>query len=157
MKERHSIISEEYTELMEYTVGQIVEGKVKSLTKFGAFVTLPGGTTGLVHISEVANTYVTEVSEFLHEGDEVRVMVIGTENGKISLSIKRTLPPAEKKPRAFAAQRPTPERTPRPAAAPAEPKQKSFDDMLRQFMSESDSKISSAKEYSDHKTKTRKR
>ena len=141
---------------MEYTVGQIVEGKVKSLTKFGAFVSLPGGATGLVHISEVANTYVTEISEFLHEGDEVKVMVIGTENGKISLSVKRTLPPAEKRPRPSGA-RPMPERAARPAADFAEPRQKSFDDMLRQFMSESDSKISSAKEYSDHKTKPRKR
>lgn len=142
---------------MEYTVGQIVEGRVRSLTKFGAFVALPGGATGLVHISEVANTYVTEVSEFLHEGDEVKVMVIGTEGGKISLSVKRTLPPPEKRPRPSGTPRPQTERTARPAAVTAEPKQKSFDDMLRQFMSESDSKISSSKEYSDHKTKTRKR
>ena len=142
---------------MEYTVGQIVEGKVRSLTKFGAFVSLPGGATGLVHISEVANVYVTEVSEFLHEGDAVKVMVIGTENGKISLSVKRALPPAEKKPRASGATRPTAERATFAPAGSAEAKTKSFDDMLRQFMSESDSKISSSKEYSDHKTKTRKR
>ena len=145
---------------MELTVGAILEGKVKSLTKFGAFVSLPDGTTGLVHISEVAHVYVNDIHDHLHEGDAVKVMVIGLENGKVNLSIKRTLP----QPQRQGNFRPRPSAPySRPAApqssAPAEakPQQKSFDDMLKQFMSESDSRISEVKQYSDHKTKTRRR
>ena len=147
-----------------------MEGKVKSLTKFGAFVALPDGSTGMVHISEIAHAYVNDIREHLTEGQDVKVMIISRENGKTNLSIKRTLP-APSKPqfsrpqsRSFnGAQRsagPSAERSsaPRQAGASAsQPQQKSFDDMLKQFMSESDSKMSSIRAYSDHKTKTRKR
>ena len=123
---------------MQLKVGEIVEGTVKSLTKFGAFVALDANTTGLVHISEVAHAYVSDLHEYLTEGQTVKVMVIGLEGGKINLSIKRTLPAPTRQ-------------------QPSAPQQKSFDDMLKQFMSESDSKMSSIRAYSDHKTKTRKR
>ena len=156
---------------MQLKVGEIVEGTVKSLTKFGAFVALDATTTGLVHISEVAHAYVSDIHDYLTEGQTVKVMVIGLENGKINLSIKRTLP-APSKPqfsrpqsRSFngGAQRnpgQSGERasTPHPANnSAAQPQQKSFDDMLKQFMSESDSKMSSIRAYSDRKTKTRRR
>ena len=72
---------------MQLKVGEIVEGTVKSLTKFGAFVALDANTTGLVHISEVAHTYVSDLHEYLTEGQTVKVMVIGLDNGKINLSI----------------------------------------------------------------------
>lgn len=85
----------EYME--QLTVGMIVEGKVKSLTKFGAFITLPDGSTGMVHISEVAHTYVNDIHDHLHEGDTVKVMIIGMENGKTNLSIKRTIAPPPRK------------------------------------------------------------
>ena len=78
---------------MQLKVGEIVEGTVKSLTKFGAFVALDANTTGLVHISEVAHAYVSDLHEYLTEGQTVKVMVIGLEGGKINLSIKKTLPP----------------------------------------------------------------
>ena len=131
---------------MQLKVGEIVEGTVKSLTKFGAFVALDATTTGLVHISEVAHAYVSDIHDYLTEGQTVKVMVIGLENGKINLSIKRTLPaPTRQQP---ARQQPS---------APSQPQTKSFDDMLKQFMSESDSKMSSIRAYSDHKTKTRRR
>ena len=77
---------------MELTVGAILEGKIKSITNFGAFVSLPENKTGMVHISEVANAYVSDIREHLTEGQDVKVMVIGTENGKINLSIKRLEP-----------------------------------------------------------------
>ena len=77
---------------MQLKVGEIVEGTVKSLTKFGAFVALDANTTGLVHISEVAHAYVSDLHEYLTEGQTVKVMVIGLDAGKINLSIKRTLP-----------------------------------------------------------------
>ena len=144
---------------MQLKVGEIVEGTVKSLTKFGAFVSLGDNMTGLVHISEVAHAYVSDLHEYLTEGQTVKVMVIGLDNGKINLSIKRTLPAPtrEQAPRprqSFQRDRP-PERAQQPA--PEKPQQKSFDDMLKQVMSVSDSKMSSIRAYSDHKTKTRRR
>ena len=95
----------EYME--QLTVGMIVEGKVKSLTKFGAFITLPDGSTGMVHISEVAHTYVNDIHDHLHEGDTVKVMIIGMENGKTNLSIKRTIAPAMVSLQTAAVARPT--------------------------------------------------
>ena len=77
---------------MELTVGAILEGKVKSITNFGAFISLPEGKTGMVHISEVANAYVSDIRQHLTEGQDVKVVVIGLENGKINLSIKRLEP-----------------------------------------------------------------
>ena len=77
---------------MELTVGAVVEGKIKSITNFGAFVSLPENKTGMVHISEVANAYVSDIRQHLTEGQDVKVMVIGNENGKINLSIKRLEP-----------------------------------------------------------------
>ena len=77
---------------MELTVGAVVEGKVKSITNFGAFISLPENKTGMVHISEVANAYVSDIRQHLTEGQDVKVMVIGTDNGKINLSIKRLEP-----------------------------------------------------------------
>ena len=160
----------EQNEHMELTVGAVVEGKVKSLTKFGAFVALPDGSTGMVHISEIAHAYVNDIREHLTEGQDVKVMIISRENGKTNLSIKRTLP-APSKPQfsrpqsrsfngALRSAGPSAERSsaPRQAGASAsQPQQKSFDDMLKQFMTESSSKMSSIKQYSEHKTKTRRR
>ena len=80
---------EEAKQTMELTVGAILEGKVKSITNFGAFVALPDNKTGMVHISEVANTYVSDIRQHLTEGQEVKVTVIAVDGGKINLSIKR--------------------------------------------------------------------
>ena len=125
---------------MEFGVGSIIEGKVTGITKFGAFVSLPEGKSGLVHISEIAYSYVNDVKDHLKEGQEVKVKVIGIdENGRINLSIKKAMDPP-----------------PRPAgqgrgagaprsggfrkAPPAEPT--NFEDRLKQFMQSSDSKLS---------------
>lgn len=70
-------------------VGQVVEGKVSGITNFGAFIELPDGKTGLVHISEIAEQYVKNVNEHLQENQGVMVRVISIDNGKISLSIKK--------------------------------------------------------------------
>ena len=83
---------EEEKKYMELTVGAVLEGKIKSITNFGAFVALPENKTGMVHISEVANAYVSDIRQHLTEGQDVKVMVIGTDNGKINLSIKRLEP-----------------------------------------------------------------
>lgn len=77
---------------MQLEVGKIYEGKVTGITKFGAFVELEPGTTGMVHISEVANTFVNEIKDHLTEGQQVKVKVLNiTEEGKISLSIKKAV------------------------------------------------------------------
>ena len=167
---------------MELTVGAIVEGKVKSITNFGAFIALPENKTGMVHISEVANAYVSDIRQHLTEGQDVKVMVIGTENGKINLSIKRLEP----KPQRDSGSRPNnfrsgnagggngaprressyqaqpsqaqPSRPQRPAPVqPAAPKtaDQLFEEKLKAFMSESDSKLSSMR--ADHRTKNRRR
>ena len=137
---------------MELTVGTIVEGTVKSIANFGAFITLPEGKTGMVHISDVANTFVNDIHDHLTVGQSVKVMVTGIDGAKISLSMKRL----EARP-----QRPAPQqnRPVRPAAPPPEPKtaDQLFEEKLNQFMSESNNKISSIRQYSDHRTKSRRR
>ena len=129
---------------MEFGVGSVLEGKVTGITKFGAFVSLPEGKSGLVHISEIAYSYVNDVKDHLKEGQEVKVKVIGIdENGRINLSIKKAMDPP---PRPAGQGRPMG----RPGGptgggsrgtpAPAEPT--SFEDRLKQFMAASDSKLS---------------
>ena len=84
---------------MQLDVGKIYEGKVTGITKFGAFVEIEPGTTGMVHISEVANTFVSEIKDHLTEGQSVKVRVLAVnDDGKISLSIKKALdtPPGRK-------------------------------------------------------------
>ena len=73
-------------------IGEIIEGKITGITKFGVFVEIGNGVTGMVHISEVARTYVNEIRDFVKEDDKVRVKVLSvSEDGKISLSIKRAM------------------------------------------------------------------
>ena len=82
---------------MEFEVGSVLEGKVTGVKKFGAFVALPEGKTGMVHISEVSNEFIQDLDAVLCEGQTVKVKVINIgEDGKIALSIKRTLPPPER-------------------------------------------------------------
>ncbi|MGE5417576.1 MAG: S1 RNA-binding domain-containing protein [Acidobacteriota bacterium] len=76
--------------------GTIVEGVVQGITKFGAFIELGTGIVGLVHISEIADTYVKDVNDFLQPGDKVRVKVLSVGEGKIGLSIKQAKAHAEK-------------------------------------------------------------
>ena len=74
---------------MEFAVGAILEGKVTGITKFGAFVALPGGKSGLVHISNISDSYVSDINEFLTVGQEVKVKVLNIDqNDRINLSIK---------------------------------------------------------------------
>ena len=91
---------------MELAVGTIISGKVTAITKFGAFVSLPGGKSGLVHISEVAAAFVSDVHDYLTEGQEVTVKILSVSpEGKINLSIKQAQPQQE---------RPQPARSARP-------------------------------------------
>ena len=123
---------------MEFGVGSIVEGKVSGITKFGAFVTLPEGKSGLVHISEIAYSYVNDVHDHLAEGDQVKVKVIGIDDaGRINLSIKKATEPP---PRPASRQQHSGRERSFSAAASKEPA--TFEDRLKQFMATSDSKLS---------------
>ena len=134
---------------MELGVGTVVDGKVTGITKFGAFVALPEGRSGLVHISEIAYSYVNEVSDHLHEGQEVKVKIIGIDQAnRINLSIKQVEPPPQRPPRQGGGMRhgggrPQSGSAPRSAGfvrqAPKEPTD--FEDRLKQFMQQSDSKL----------------
>ncbi len=159
----HRKVEEAYKS-MELTVGAVLEGKVKSITNFGAFVSLPDNKTGMVHISEVANTYVSDIRQHLTEGQDVKVVVIGMENGKINLSVKRL---EQKQPREGNPARPAyrsaaprqnaaqPSRAAAASAAPPKTADQLFEEKLKQFMTESDSKLSSIR--ADHRTKNRRR
>ena len=146
---------------MELTVGAVLDGKVKSITNFGAFVSLPENKTGMVHISEVANTYVSDIRQHLTEGQDVKVVVIGVDGGKVNLSIKRLQAPAPKPANKFGGNSNREGNAPRQNAPTPPPAPKTadqlFEERLKQFMSESDSKISSIRQYSDHRTKSRRR
>ena len=76
--------------MQQLEIGKIYNGKVKGITQYGAFVDIEGGGSGMVHISEIANTYVNDIRDHLTENQEVKVKVIGiNEAGKVSLSIKK--------------------------------------------------------------------
>ena len=166
---------------MELTVGAVLEGKVKSITNFGAFVELPENKTGMVHISEIANAYVSDIRQHLTEGQDVKVMIIALDPaGKINLSIKRLEPKPQnmggqgrnnfrrdngERPQGngternnFRNQQPRPaqQRSAAPVPPPA-PKtaDQLFEEKLKAFMSESDTKLSGIR--ADHRTKSRRR
>ncbi len=151
---------------MPHEVGTIVEGKVTGITKFGAFVELADGAVGMVHISEIARTYVNDISEHLKEQQMVKVKVLNiSDDGKISLSIKQALPqqPNQNREHRFNGgakpagnfnrsgnsrpnngnrrfsneQRPSSQQPKGPA---------SFEDMLAKFMSSTDEKFSDMKQ-----------
>ena len=133
---------------MELAVGTIVSGKVTTITKFGAFVSLGDNKSGLVHISEVAAAFVSDVHDFLTEGQEVQVKILAiSPEGKINLSIKQALPAAQEPKRTYRPQN-APQRNVQRSApsaaptAPAAPVETSFEDKLKQFMTMSDSKMS---------------
>ncbi len=140
---------------MELEVGTVLEGKVTGVKKFGAFVALPEGKTGMVHISEVSNEFIQDLSAVLSEGQTVKVKVIHVgEDGKIALSIKRTLPPPERP------ARPAGQRGGRSSRSDAprvwQPKRQapqgemSFEDMMARFKTQSEEKISDLKRVTEN-------
>ncbi len=162
---------------MQLEVGEIYEGKVTGITKFGAFVSFENGQTGMVHISEVASAFVKEIRDFLTEGQEVKVKEIGiSDEGKVSLSIKKALPPEQQQSsqhtntgkRDFQQRRPSSpnrgynQRRSSPPPAPVnrpgdyewqnkENNTGSFEDMLSRFKQTSDEKISDLKKVTETK------
>ncbi|AJQ29289.1 MULTISPECIES: S1 domain-containing RNA-binding protein [Pelosinus] len=133
---------------MSIEVGSVVEGVVTGITNFGAFVELPGGKVGLIHISEVADVYVRDVKDFLKEQDTVKVKVLSVdERGKIGLSIKQLQPPS-----------PSPAPSPIPRRAPANDNRRfgkvnapSFEDKLTKFLKDSDERLGDLKRNTESK------
>ena len=141
---------------LQFEVGSIQEGKITGVKKFGAFVALPGGKTGMVHISEVSNSFIEDLSTVLSEGQEVKVKVLSIgEDGKIALSIKRTLPPEPRQNRSGPARPARGSRSDAPrvwqpkAAAPQG--DLSFEDMMSLFKSQSEEKISDLKRVTENR------
>jgi S1 RNA binding domain protein len=123
---------------MSLEVGSIVEGKIVKTTNFGAFVELPDGLTGLIHISEITHSYVKDVKEFLSENDLVKAKVVAVKpDGKIDLSMKQLEEPKveEVRPRSFS-KRETGE---------------SFERMMRNFMRSSEEKMGDIKRNRENK------
>ncbi|HEY9569353.1 MAG TPA: S1 domain-containing RNA-binding protein [Metalysinibacillus sp.] len=133
---------------MSIEVGSKVEGKVTGITNFGAFVELPGGSTGLVHISEVADNYVKDINDHLKVGDPVEVKVMNVEaDGKIGLSIRKAKPQAER-----------PERPQRPRNnnnrsndRNNRPQKEDFESKMARFLKDSDERLTTLKRATESK------
>ena len=144
---------------MQLEVGKIYEGKVTGITKFGAFVELEPGTTGMVHISEVANTFVNEIKDHLTEGQTGKVKVLAVnDDGKISLSIKKAVdnPPPR---REFNNKRPYNNNggnKPQQEKAPQTP-EAAFEDMLNKFKQNSEERMCDIKKNVDNKRRSQSR
>lgn len=134
---------------MQIDIGSVYDGTVTGLTNFGAFVKLDNGVSGMVHISEVASEYVSDISQHLAEGDKVKVKVLEiNEKGKVSLSIKKASPQEEK---------PKPQQKPRSKSGNSQnkgwkgaPQQEqsgpmSFEDMMAKFKAQSEDKMTDLK------------
>ncbi len=138
---------------MDLAVGAIVKGKVTGITKYGAFVALPEGKSGMVHISEVASSFVNDIKDFLQEGQQVDVKIINIDqSGRINLSIKKA--------------QPRPERTYNTQARPQKGRlsstardtsNMSFEDKLKAFMTDSESRQADARHAVDRKNGSRRR
>ena len=136
---------------MELTVGAVLEGKVKSITNFGAFVELPDGKTGLVHISEVADNYVKDINEHLKVGDEVEVKVMNVEaDGKIGLSIRKAKPQAERPERPERPQRPRRDNNRSNDRNNHQPKE-NFEQKMARFLKDSDERLTTLKRATESK------
>ena len=148
---------------MGLEVGTICNGKVTSIAKYGAFVSLEEGKSGMVHISEISHSFVNDINEHLKVGQEVKVKVIGIDQAnRINLSIKQALPAAQEPKRAYRpqsapqrnVQRSAPAAAPAAPAAPAEP---SFEDKLKQFLSSSEGRMADLNRNIDGKRGGRRR
>ncbi len=136
---------------MQLKVGDIVEGKITSITSFGIFADIGDGVSGMVHISEVARNYVNDIKEHFKIGDVTKMKVLTiADDGKIALSIKRALPPEKKSGEG------APRREHRNAPAkqdidstytwsPKKSEPASFEEMMNRFKQTSDDKFSDLK------------
>lgn len=159
---------------MQLEVGNIVDGKVTGITNFGAFIALPEGKTGMIHISEISDAYVKDINDYLEEDEDVKVKILSiADDGKIGLSIKTLqeengIEPQENRSRPRQrARRPQPRREERASQEPQQrqsgPPQStwaprpaptsddmSFEDMLNRFKQNSNDRIGDIKHLQDN-------
>ena len=143
---------------MQLTTGEILEGKVTGITNFGVFVDIGDGKSGMVHISEVANTYVNNINDILKVGDTVKVKLLSiNDDGKIALSIKRAQENEKKQPK----ERKPHNTQPKPDGSytwtPRKNTATSFEEMMNQFKQSSDEKFSDLKRKNPDSTRSKKR
>ncbi len=149
---------------MSIEVGSKLQGKVTGITNFGAFVELPEGSTGLVHISEVADNYVKDINEHLKVGDQVEVKVINVEkDGKIGLSIKKAKDRPERPERTERPERPdrgdrresrghSQSQRPRQGRTnDNRPSRENFESKMARFLKDSEDRLSSLKRNTESK------
>ena len=146
---------------MAIEIGSLQEGKVTGIMNFGAFVALPGGKSGLVHISEISNTFVKDVHDFLQVGQIVKVKVLDiNEQGKINLSIKRAQEEEkkEKEEPVSPIQAPAPKpQSPEIGAVAPPTADLSFEEKLKKFMQASDSKNADKRRNTERKQHARRK
>jgi len=156
---------------VQVEVGSIVEGKVTGITKFGAFVELPSGKSGMVHISEVSTSFVKEISDHLSENQVVKVKILSvTPEGKIGLSIKKCMeemgevPPRPPRPTGQEGQERREGRPPRRHQKDMGWRgfkqqggggEMSFEDMMSKFKQTSEDRMSDLKRSTDMRKSTR--
>lgn len=142
---------------MQLITGEIIEGKITGITKFGVFVNLGDGKSGMVHISEVANTFVNDINEILKIGDTVKAKILNiSDDGKISLSIKKAAEPPKKQFRErkiASAYKPDNSYT----WMPKKQEPASFEEMMNQFKQSSDEKFSDLKRKNPDNGRTKRR
>ena len=151
--------------MIQLEIGKIYDGKVKNITQYGAFVDIEGGGTGMVHISEISNSFVNEIRDFLTENQEAKVKVIGiNEAGKVSLSIKKAVENPNPKPQRNNQNRmQNQKRDERSRPNVWEPKKQtppsemSFEDMINKFKQNSEEKMCELKRSTDRKNGTRRK
>lgn len=151
---------------MSIEAGSKLQGKVTGITHFGAFVELPGGSTGLVHISEVADHYVKDINELLKVGDEVTVKVVNVEkDGKVGLSIRKAVDRPEGEARPSRPARSEAPRSARPqqrssgggggyrgGASGSKPRPiPSFEDKMSRFLKDSEERLTTIKRQTESK------
>ncbi|MFP3726508.1 S1 domain-containing RNA-binding protein [Priestia filamentosa] len=138
---------------MSIEIGSKLKGKVTGVTHFGAFVELPDGSTGLVHISEVAHSYVKDINEHVKVNDEVEVKVLEVKEGKIALSIRKAVDKPVEEKSSYSQRPPRPKRefnSRRPKGNFSKPPE-NFEDKLSRFLKSSEENLSSLKRNTEHK------
>ncbi len=142
---------------MQLTVGEIIEGKITGITNFGVFVDIGEGKSGMVHISELSNTYVTDINEIFKVGDSVKAKILNIgDDGKIALSIKK----AEEQPKKAFKERKTFTQSKPDGSYTWTPKKTepaSFEEMMNRFKQSSDEKFSDLKRKNPENTRSKRR
>ena len=143
---------------MQLKIGEVLDGKVSSITKFGAFVELPAGKTGMIHISEVAASFVKDINDHLKVGQEVKVKLINIDdNGRVSLSIKQLQ--LEERARRRKAEEEAEAKTAGGVGewTPRKREFANFDEMMNRFKQDSEEKMSAIRRQTDGKRGNRRK